>query len=320
MPILNINKTYADGSVLNESDLDNIKDSIETFVNTTKLDADNLQDSGVTNAKLSANSVSTAKIQNDAVTADKLASDAVVTSSIQNNAVTSLKLANNLITSISSDTVLTDNDNVGIVLATSGSDGLTLTLPTAADNSNRRVTIKKVDSGTSPVTIAGEVGETIDGASDFDLPAQYMFVELLCDGSDWNIINKDLTTEWASWSPSLNITGGGSLSASNVVYARYRRQGKQVEFVLDVDGITIASTGGPITFTLPVNATSTLTTNSQSIGHGVCNIGGAGGVQQAVARMDGSNQNIAQVQGEELSSFTVGSSRTFNITGSYETE
>jgi microcystin-dependent protein len=51
MPTLTITKTYQDGNVLSEADLDNIKDSIETFINVTKLDDDNLQDNGISSDK-----------------------------------------------------------------------------------------------------------------------------------------------------------------------------------------------------------------------------------------------------------------------------
>ncbi len=51
MPTLTITKTYQDGNVLTEADLDNIKDSIETFINVTKLDDDNLQDNGISSDK-----------------------------------------------------------------------------------------------------------------------------------------------------------------------------------------------------------------------------------------------------------------------------
>jgi len=43
MPTLTINKEWNDTEVLNESDLDFIKNDIETFINDTKLDSDNLQ-------------------------------------------------------------------------------------------------------------------------------------------------------------------------------------------------------------------------------------------------------------------------------------
>ena len=61
MPTFSMTKSYADGNVLNESDLDNMKTSTETFLNTTKLDADNLQDSAISTAKIAANAVTQAK-------------------------------------------------------------------------------------------------------------------------------------------------------------------------------------------------------------------------------------------------------------------
>lgn len=47
MPTLTITKNYDDGSALTEAMLDSMKSSIETFVNTTKLDADNIQDASI---------------------------------------------------------------------------------------------------------------------------------------------------------------------------------------------------------------------------------------------------------------------------------
>lgn len=52
MPTFTMTKTYQDGNVLTESDLDNMKTSTETFMNTTKLDDDNLQDTGISKGKL----------------------------------------------------------------------------------------------------------------------------------------------------------------------------------------------------------------------------------------------------------------------------
>lgn len=54
MPTLTVTKTYANGNVLTETDLDNIKDSIQTFINTTKLDADNIQDNSIPYTKFTA--------------------------------------------------------------------------------------------------------------------------------------------------------------------------------------------------------------------------------------------------------------------------
>lgn len=83
MPTLSITKNYADGTALTKTQLDSAFDSVSTFVNTTKLDADNLQDAIITAAKLASTSVTAAKIDTDAVT----------TAKIQDASVTKAKLA-----------------------------------------------------------------------------------------------------------------------------------------------------------------------------------------------------------------------------------
>lgn len=47
MPTLSITKTYQDGDILLEADLDNIRNDITDFFNTTKIDSDNIQAGGV---------------------------------------------------------------------------------------------------------------------------------------------------------------------------------------------------------------------------------------------------------------------------------
>lgn len=108
MPVLTITKGWADGETLDESELDAIKDGIETFVNDTKLDATNLQDGAVTgskiadtavsSSKIAASAVSTAKIADGAVTTDKLADSSVTTAKINDEAVTAAKIPDNGIT------------------------------------------------------------------------------------------------------------------------------------------------------------------------------------------------------------------------------
>lgn len=102
MPNLSITKTYADNSVLNEADLDNIVQDIETFLNDTKINNVNIQtngvitaniaDSAVTTDKLNNLAVTTAKLADSAVTNAKLATDAVETDNIVDANVTRAKL------------------------------------------------------------------------------------------------------------------------------------------------------------------------------------------------------------------------------------
>lgn len=135
MATLNITKTYANGSVLTQTDLDNICNSVETIINVTKLNDDNIQDSGITastkvvNASITGNKlnpsvadavsielystqlrlkdagITTAKFAANAVDAAALSKDAsddskraVTTNSIKDAAVTGAKIAANTIT------------------------------------------------------------------------------------------------------------------------------------------------------------------------------------------------------------------------------
>lgn len=62
MPALNITKTYADTQILSESDLDNIKNSVENFLNVTKLDSTNIQANGIATSNLADNAVTALKL------------------------------------------------------------------------------------------------------------------------------------------------------------------------------------------------------------------------------------------------------------------
>jgi len=104
MATIDIPRTYEDGEILTEADLDTAFDSVETFLNVTRINNDNIQNNGidgglklltasVTAAKLASNSVTTAKIVDANVTNAKLADNSVSTTKIQNNAVTNDKMA-----------------------------------------------------------------------------------------------------------------------------------------------------------------------------------------------------------------------------------
>lgn len=108
MPTLTISTTYADDSVLTKAQLDEIKTGIETFLNTTKIDSDNIAASGiatsnlasgaVTAAKLGTAAVETAKINDGAVTTVKIADSNVTTAKIADSNVTTAKIADSAVT------------------------------------------------------------------------------------------------------------------------------------------------------------------------------------------------------------------------------
>lgn len=63
MPTFTMTKNWDDGQTLTENMLDDIKTSVETFLNTTKLDSDNIQTGGISNDNLAGN-ITTDKLDN----------------------------------------------------------------------------------------------------------------------------------------------------------------------------------------------------------------------------------------------------------------
>lgn len=101
MATLSITKSYDDGAVLTEADLDNIKNDVETFLNTTKINDDNIQNAGITaSSKLVDGSVSAAKIATSAVSTAKIADEAVTTNKLADESVTAAKLATTAINTV----------------------------------------------------------------------------------------------------------------------------------------------------------------------------------------------------------------------------
>jgi len=84
------------------------------------------------------------------------------------------------------EATLTVNENV--VFASGG--GFTLTLPPAA-TATKMLCIKKIDSSMDVITIDGNDSETIDGQLTYLLEAQYMYVNIVSNGSNWLIIGNN---------------------------------------------------------------------------------------------------------------------------------
>lgn len=107
------------------------------------------------------------------------------------------------------DVTLADaNDYTHIMVTTAASD-LTVTLPTAADNEHRTYVVKKVDSGAGTVTIDGEGAETVDGETTKLLVTQYSFMRVLCDGSEWHVIDFHHAPYDTGWISNSDWTNAG---------------------------------------------------------------------------------------------------------------
>ena len=152
----------------------------------------------------------------------------------------------------SGDYTVTDTDGYKHILVTTGASTRTITLPTAADNTDRMLVIKKVDSGAGFVTIDGEGSETIDGAASYSLMLQYESVTLVCNGSAWYITDY-IPSNWTSWTVVASWTG-------NVTWTGFwRKNGKMAEF--DVHG-AITGSPTPSSTALTINLPSGVTTDT----------------------------------------------------------
>jgi hypothetical protein len=81
---------------------------------------------------------------------------------------------------------LTATDN--LVLGNVNGGGFTLTLPDAAVNSGKLYSIKKTDSSSNTLTINTTSSQTIDGSLTATISVQYVSLDLISDGSNWQII------------------------------------------------------------------------------------------------------------------------------------
>jgi len=118
---------------------------------------------------------------------------------------------------VSEDDYTIDDEDPDTVLVTAGASARTITLPTAADNADRQITVVKVDSGAGVVTVDGEGAETINGDASVALVSQYDRVRILCDGTGWHILSIRATydTGWINRSDWTNVHLGSTSDPKN---------------------------------------------------------------------------------------------------------
>lgn len=75
-----------------------------------------------------------------------------------------------------------------VILADTTSAGFTVTLPLAADNASRLITVKKVSTDSNQLTVTHSGSDTIDGASSQIIVEPYTAVTFISDGTSWWII------------------------------------------------------------------------------------------------------------------------------------
>lgn len=148
----------------------------------------------------------------------------------------------------SADYTVTDTDNIGTILMTTSTTNRVVTLPTAADNTHRILTVKKVDTGSGFCRVDGEGAEAIGAGTVFDLHFIGDYVTLQCNGTGWNVIDMRSISSETAWTPTFAASTLGTLAAST---ATVRREGLRMA----IRGTVTASSSvgaSNLTLTLPV--------------------------------------------------------------------
>jgi hypothetical protein len=91
----------------------------------------------------------------------------------------------------STNYTIRDADGYDWIKVTTGNSDRTITLPTVADNENRRITISKIDNGTGAVIVSCEGAEKIDNESTLSL-LNLSTITIRSDGAKWVSISSSL--------------------------------------------------------------------------------------------------------------------------------
>ncbi len=103
--------------------------------------------------------------------------------------------------------------------ATAGSFTVTL-LPAATAGDGFMVAIKKTDSGANLVTLDGNASELIDGALTLALSTQGDVAILICDGTNWQVVNSA-----AAQSTSFTIDNATNSGVTNLITVQHTTSG-----------------------------------------------------------------------------------------------
>lgn len=77
------------------------------------------------------------------------------------------------------------------ILCNGTGGAFTATLPTAVGKQGKRYTIKRTNSGSNAVTVGTTSSQTIDGSTTYSLSAQWKYVVVESDGSNWEIVGNN---------------------------------------------------------------------------------------------------------------------------------
>jgi len=117
------------------------------------------------------------------------------------------------VSSKNADYTITDTDDIGTLILT-GSVSKTFTLPTAADNTNRKITF--INNSTATLTIDGEGSETINGNLTAVIYNGYDSLTLQCNGTSWFSITNNYTRTILTEQAVGTVGSASQIQAGNI--------------------------------------------------------------------------------------------------------
>ena len=131
-----------------------------------------------------------------------------------------------------------------VISCDSSGGAFSITLYAASGNAGRQLIIQKTDTSALAVTIDGNAAETINGSTTTTLNTQYESIKIVCDGSNWFVLDRSCDRAWESFTP----TGAWS---TNTTYTGYKRRvGDEAEYRIKV-ALAGAPTSASLTIDIP---------------------------------------------------------------------
>lgn len=189
-------------------------------------------------------------------------------------------------TAKSADYTVTDTDNIRTVLMTTSGTDRTVTLPTAADNEDRIITIKKVDTGTGVCIVDGESTETIDGALTVTLGNADEAITVQSDGTNWHVLESYrngqsiLAVSGANYTitdvdgySTINVTTGASNRTITLPAAAAANKGRRITIrKVDDPGFISTSTTKCVLISGTIDGSSSTALNQIKGHYGHCTV------------------------------------------------
>lgn len=164
-------------------------------------------------------------------------------------------------TTVTKTTTYTAQTTDNVILVDTSGGAWTLTLYAASGNSGKKLTIIKTTSDYAALTIDGNASETINGNTTTTLNTQYEKVDLLCDGSNWVVVNRDSDTAWAAYTPTTQ--GFGTISGGTFLW---RRVGDCLELMGQYTTGTVTATEAQLTFPDSSMTVASIVASGQAVG------------------------------------------------------